>query len=354
MTMEGKPPPRAAWPSRPPPAPGRPISHLKSEVSTSKAMSEALELQLRSRFTNEEYLSTTVADLEEQLGKLKVRHEHAIKKNQHEMEAITVENKKSKSVVEEIGKKNTQLHEKLKDLNKQMSQIISSYSALNTEHDCLLDLSKMYENGLLDTIQSERGQLVEQFRKQRETLEKTLIEQERIIEDSLQNQAKLMDTAKVDHTRGKGTVDKLRNEFQQLRAAAAERERTIHATSLAANRKLKRNTVSARKNESQSFDSSSSSPGESRNPHPSHSHHRSPLSRNQPSPAISTADGHLVQLLDERAAAHSTPRRGELGVSHSGSGTNLSTPPQYYKHSHQYPSNGKQTSQAQVTATQIL
>ena len=43
------------------------ITNLKSEVSTSKAVMEALESQLRSRFTNQDYLSTTVSDLEEQL-----------------------------------------------------------------------------------------------------------------------------------------------------------------------------------------------------------------------------------------------------------------------------------------------
>mmetsp|Transcript_12917 Transcript_12917/g.22738 ORF Transcript_12917/g.22738 Transcript_12917/m.22738 type:complete len:752 (-) Transcript_12917:150-2405(-) len=315
------------------------ISKLKSEVSTSKAMSEALESQLRSRFTNEEYLTTTVADLEEQLDELKVRHDHATKKNMHEMESITANNKKLKWNAEELSKKNTQLQDKLKDLNKQMSQIISSYSTLNTEHDRLLELAQTYESSLLDTVRSERAQLVEHYNKQRETLEKSFIEQERVIEESLQNQDRLMTTAKADRTRGKGAVDKLRNEFQQLRAAAAERERTIHVEELAASRKMKR--VTARKGDSESI--ASSSPGESRNPHPSHSHHRAPPPRVMihSSPSSSAADGHLVRLLDERAAAQSTPRRGELGVSLSSSGTDSSAQPQYYKHHQQYPGNGK-------------
>lgn len=313
------------------------ISNLKSEVNTSKAMTEALESQLRSRFTNEEYLTSSAADLEEQLEELKVRHEHAMKKNQHEMDSIMADNKKIKWTSDELSKKNIQLQDKLKDLNKQMSQIISSYSTLNTEHDRLLELAQTYEAGLLDSVRSERANLVDQFNKQREILEKSFIEQERIIEDSLQNQDKLMATAKADRMRGKGTFDKLRSEFQQLRAAAADRERSIHAEELAASRRGKR---TLRKSDSRSV-ASSTSPGESRNPHPSHSHSRSPQRLAQPSSSNSTADGHLVRLLDERAAAQSAPRRGELGVSHSSSGTDSNAQHQYYKHHNHYTGNGK-------------
>lgn len=317
------------------------ISELKSEVSTAKAMTEALESQLRSRFTNEEYLSTTVSDLEEQLEELKVRHEHATKKHQHEMDSLAADNKRLKWNAEELTKKNTQLQDKLKDLNKQMSSIISSYSALNSEHDRLIELSHTYENSLFESIRSERAQIIEHFNKQREMLEKTFVEQERIIEESLQNQDKLMTNAKSDRTRGKGVVEKLRNEFQQLRAAAAERERMIHAEELAASRKMKRNSeskappssTSSRRSDSESI-ASSSPGGESRNPHPSHSHHRSsrPPTTLHPVPSNSTADGHLVRLLDERAAAQATPRRHHgHPISMSSSATDSSTQPQYYK-----------------------
>ena len=329
------------------------IANLKSEVSTAKAMTEALESQLRSRFTNEEYLSTTVSDLEEQLEELKVRHEHSTKKHQHDMDALTADNKRLKFSVDEFTKKNTQLQEKLKELNKQMSSIISSYSALNSEHDRLQELSQTYECSLLESVRSERAKLVEHFNKQRSILEKTFMDQERIIEESLQSQDTLLANAKTDRTRGKGTVEKLRNEFQQLRAAAAERERMIHAEELAATRKMKRNnggnvvpspssssSSSGRLGESAESSIASSSPGtESRNPHSSSHHHRSP-SRPPPSRSLhqasssnsSTVDGHLVRLLDERAAAQTTPPRREHGMSIASSSTDSSTyQPQYYK-----------------------
>ena len=287
-----------------------------------------------------------------------MRHDHATKRNQHEMESVLADSKKIKSTSDEMSKKNTQLQEKLKDLNKQMSQIISAYSTLNTEHDRLLELAQTYESSILDSVRSERANLVDQFNKQRETFEKSFIEQERIIEESLQNQDRLIATAKADRMRGKGTIDKLRSEFQQLRAAAAERERTIHAEELAASRKMKR---TARKGDSRSTTSSASTsesrhlhpsqshshspqrPGESRHLHPSQSHSHSPQRQSHPSPSNSTTNGHLVRLLDERAAAQSMPRRRDLGVSHSSSGTESNAQHQYYKPHDNYAGDGKQS-----------
>lgn len=321
------------------------ITRLKSEVSTAKAMTEALESQLRTRFTNEEYMSTTVSDLEEQLEELKVRHEHSTKKHTHEMDALSADNKRLKFNVDDLTKKNAQLQEKLKELHKQTASIISSYAALNSEHDRLQELSQTYECGLLESVRTERAHLVEHFNKQREVLEKTFMEQERIIQASLQSQDQLVANAKADRVRGKGTVEKLRNEFQQLRAEAAERERMIHAEELAANRKMKRNnglitqspssSSSTRRGESESIASSSpGGGGESRDPYPSHSHHRSPPPRPPrtvhptSSSNSSTTDGHLVRLLDERAAA--AQRDHGMSVANS-STSDSSTQPQYYK-----------------------
>jgi len=112
------------------------IANLKSEVSTAKAMTEALESQLRSRFTNEEYLSTTVSDLEEQLEELKVRHEHSTKKHQHDMDALTADNKRLKFSVDEFTKKNTQLQDTpnmidYKSCHRHMSVVYSRVSVQN-------------------------------------------------------------------------------------------------------------------------------------------------------------------------------------------------------------------------------
>ena len=289
------------------------IANLKSEVSTAKAVMEALESQLRSRFTNEDYLSTTVSDLEEQLEELKVRLEHAVKKHQHEMESLSADNKLLKANNDEVTKKNVALHAKLKESNKQMSSIISSYSTLSSEHDRLLELSEAYESSLLESIRSERAQMVEHFNRQRETLEKSFIQQESIIAESMQCQDKLMSNVNSERNRGRGTVEKIRNEFQQLRAAVAERERMIHVEELAANRRTKRNSEN-KLSSAMTYPPvlSSSSTIDSRNPPSSRSPHRQaqPSGLHEISQSYSTTtDGHLVRLLDERAAAQSTPKR---------------------------------------------
>mmetsp|Transcript_24433 Transcript_24433/g.55804 ORF Transcript_24433/g.55804 Transcript_24433/m.55804 type:complete len:766 (-) Transcript_24433:45-2342(-) len=333
------------------------ISNLKSEVSTSKAMTEALESQLRSRFTNEEYLTASVSDLEEQLQELKVRNEHTTKKYQHELESTVEDNKRFKWNNEELTKKNGQLQTKLKELNKQMSSIISSYSTLNSEHDRLLEVAQTYECNLLDTIRTERANLVDSFQKQRAILEKSLSEQQHIVQESLENQDRLVATARQDRQRGKNTIENLRSEFSQLRAAAAERERVLHAQELAASRKMERKlkqqqltdrggsprqTVAAR-NDSPSIASSNPSSRDQSSYSPPHP--RPNLATTTSSSSTSeghhpSKDGHLVRLLDERAAVHGTEARRSDQQGLSGTLTSdSSTQPQYYsnhlQHQHQ-------------------
>ncbi|KAK1744852.1 hypothetical protein QTG54_004143 [Skeletonema marinoi] len=246
------------------------IAKLKSEVNTSKAMAEALESQLRSRFTNEDYLSTTVSDLEEQLEELKVR-------------------------------KNTQLTSKLSELSKQMGDILSSHGALCSEYDRCVEASEQTESSMLESIRSERAQLVESFTQQRQAFEKAFAEQERAIELSSKRQDKSNGRQEYHGGNTKG--------ISRCRAAAADRERLLHAQAIAANRKLnKSNSTIHRSPSSSSRFSTGSTTGESRNPHSSRNHHhinpRLETTINQVSSSQSSSDdGHLVRLLDKRAAA---------------------------------------------------
>jgi myosin heavy subunit len=286
------------------------IAKLKSEVSTAKAMAEALESQLRSRFTNEDYLSSTVSDLEEQLEELKVRNEHASKKHQHELDSLTADNQKLKKANDELTKKNAQLTTKLSELSKQMGDIMSSHGALCSEYDRCVEASEHTESSMLESIRSERAQLVESFAQQRQAFEKAFAEQERAIEQSIQRQDNLLAKAHQSRAVGRSTMDDIRKEFQDIRAAAAERERLLHAQAIAANRKSnKTNSTIHRSPSSSSRFSTGSTTGESRNPLSSRTHqHISPrlgTTMNQVSSSQSSSDdGHLVRLLDKRAAAH--------------------------------------------------
>lgn len=153
-----------------------------------------------------------------------------------------------------------------------------------------------------------------------------------------------MAAAKQDRQRGKGTVEKLRNEFSQLRAAAAERERALHAQELAASRKMERKLkqrgkgqVTASRNDSPSMTSSTPTARERASYSPP-SPRRSPSRPQLSSSTSTTSEGHLVRLLDERAAAaaHNTSKRAADHQGLSKSSSDSSTQQQYYKN-HHYP-----------------
>ncbi len=284
------------------------IAKLKSEVNTSKAMTEALESQLRSRFTNEDYLSSTVSNLEEQLEELKVRNEHASKKHQHEMDSLTTDNKKLKKTNDELDKKNTQLTAKLSELSKQMGDIMSSHAALSAEYDRCVEASELTESSLLESIRSERAQLVESFAQQRQAFEKAFAAQERATEESTKRQDSLLANSHQSRLVGKSTMEEIQKEFLEVRAAAADRERLLHAQAIAANKKLnKNNSTIHRSPSSSSRFSTGSTTGESRNPLSTRNHQRTnsrmETTIHQVSSSYSSSDGgHLVRLLDKRAA----------------------------------------------------
>ncbi|KAL3794695.1 hypothetical protein ACHAWO_012342 [Cyclotella atomus] len=294
------------------------IQNLRSELNTSKAMTEALESQLRSRFTNEEYLSTTVSTLESQLEEVRSAQEHALKKAHNEVDSLTAENKRLKHNAEEWSKKNKTLQNKLSELSHQMTSIISSHSALSSEHDRLLEISERHETILLDAMRKERSELVDSFAKQRQALEKAFADQERVIEASLKKEDSILRQAKDDRSRGRSMVEKIRKEFQEIRSAAAERERQQHAQALVANRKKQDHGLSSSSSSSRNSYGSNPSTPEMRNPLPSQEArgHSTRVTHHIPS---NPDDGPMVRMLDERAATQSFSSRRDPDGAISGS-----------------------------------
>jgi hypothetical protein len=317
------------------------IQNLRSELNTSKAMTEALESQLRSRFTNEEYLSTTVTSLEGQLEEVRTAQEHALKKAQNEVESLSIENKRLKHNAEEWSKKNATLQTKLNELSQQMTNIISSHSALSSEHDRLLELSERHETVLLDAIRKERTELVDTFTKQRQAFEKAFADQERVVEASLKKEDVIIRQAKEDRSRGRAMVEKIRKEFQEIRSAAAERERRLHAQTLVSNRKkIQDHTLvnsSSSNSTKHSYGSNPSTPPDMRNPLPSQEVQTGRNARVPHHIPSNPDDGPMVRMLDERAASQSFGSRrdpdGAISGSYSGS---------YSNNSHDKPSSSPQ------------
>ena len=318
------------------------IANLRSELNTSKAMTEALESQLRSRFTNEEYLSTTVSSLEGQLEEIRTQYEVSLKKAQSEAESLGVENKRLKHNADELSKKNATLQSKLSELSQQMTSIISSHSALSSEHDRMIEISERNETILLDAFRKERTELVETFNKQRQALETAFAEQERVVEVALKKEESMIRQAKEDRACGKGMVEKIRKEFQEIRTAAADRERQLHAQALAANRRMKQEpglvNLSSSASTKNSYGSNPSTPPlDTRNPLPSQEARYQDQAPRMPQhhlPANPHDDeGHLVRMLDQRASI-SGSRDPDGTISGSYSGSNQRS---YYNHGNNKP-----------------
>mmetsp|Transcript_17044 Transcript_17044/g.23986 ORF Transcript_17044/g.23986 Transcript_17044/m.23986 type:complete len:816 (+) Transcript_17044:43-2490(+) len=219
------------------------IANLKSEASTSKAMAEALEAQLRSRFTNEEYLTNTVSELETELADLKNEYQQEKKKLVHERDTYMNENTQLNRSVEEFKKKNSVLQTKLLELNKQMTGILSSNGALNAEHDRMLEAALRTETELAEGIRNERAQTLSTMEKQWEFFESVMKDHRRMMEDFQHKENELLDAAKEERERSQDSIAKMRVEFRDARANAAERQRILQSEAVlaaAASRNLTR------------------------------------------------------------------------------------------------------------------
>jgi hypothetical protein len=208
------------------------ITQLKSEVSTSRAMAEALESQLRSRFTNEEYLTTTVSELETQLADLKTQFQQETTKLMQDRDAYSNENTQLKRIVEDLTKKSTLLQSKLTEVNKQMSGVLSSHGALNAEHDRMLDASLRVEADLIENTRTERTQMLAHVRKQWEFFESAVKDQEQMLEDFQQKEMDLLEIGKEERDRSVEVISNMRQDFRDARASASDRQRTLETENL--------------------------------------------------------------------------------------------------------------------------
>lgn len=208
------------------------IAQLKSEVSTAKAMAEALESQLRSRFTNEEYLTSTVSDLEQQLSDLKTAYQQETSKLMHDRDAYETENTQLKRTVEDLSKKSTSLQSKLTAVNKQMSSVLSSHGALNGEHDRMVSAAVRAEADIVETMRAERSQVLDHVRAQWKFFESAMREQEQTLQKFQQKEVELLDFSKEERDRSLEVIANMRRNFEEARASALERNRLLQTDNL--------------------------------------------------------------------------------------------------------------------------
>ena len=208
------------------------IANLRSEASTSRAMADALEGQLRSRFTDEEKLSTAVGQLEAQTGKIKAEFDKERRQLLHERDDAQTESIKLRKTLDELTAKNLTMQGRVRELNKQLSNVLSGQSTLNAEHDRMVDSGVRYESDLLETMRIEREAMLSAIKKQKETLEQAFAAAEQIVEDSQAKEAELAEEAAQERRTGLEVVETFRKDFREIRASALERERRMHSEDL--------------------------------------------------------------------------------------------------------------------------
>ena len=208
------------------------IANLRSEASTSRAMADALEGQLRSRFTDEEKLSTAVGQLEAQTGKIKAEFDKERRQLLHERDDAQTEGIKLRKTLDELTAKNLTMQGRVRELNKQLSNVLSGQSTLNAEHDRMVDSGVRYESDLLETMRIEREAMMAAIKKQKEALEQAFAAAEQIVVDSQVKEAELAEEAAQERRTGLEVVETFRKDFREIRASALERERRMHSEGL--------------------------------------------------------------------------------------------------------------------------
>jgi len=238
------------------------VASMKSEVSTAKAMAAALESQMRSRFTNEEYLTNTVADLETKLADRQVEYERELKKLQNERDALEDENTTLGRNNEDLEKRITSLQNKLNEVNKQLSNILTSHGALNAEHDRMLDSSMRLEADMVERNRNERSMLMGLIKKQWDFLESTMKNQEQLMEEFQKKEMGILELSKEERDRSVEVITRIREEFRDTRSSALERQRQMqeeHISGVTPAVKVQSANKSIRSNMSRSERSTSSS-----------------------------------------------------------------------------------------------
>ena len=206
------------------------IASLRSEVNTSRAMTNAMEEQLRSRFANEEYLSNSVDQLEMQTSKIKAEFEKERKQVQHEKETLETESSELKKEVDEMTTKNGLAQNRIQELKRQLVSVVNNHSTLNAEQDRMMNLTLRNENELIETVKIERDSMLNAMRKQREILDKALSDAENIAQQSREREAEVCEAHAEERRTGLEIIEKLKKEFSDARSVAMDHR--LHADSL--------------------------------------------------------------------------------------------------------------------------
>ena len=205
----------------------RTISSLKSEANAARAMVDAVENQLRSKFSNEQDLNNAVNNLENKVSELNSNYQKEKKNLLSEVERLKEEKTLAHTMVEDLTKKNNSLQVQKNDLNKNVEDALFSHSALSAEYDKLLDSSKRYETRVLETSQLERDGIMSSVDKQTKMFEAVMKEQKKLIEEANKKETELAGLINEERKRQHTSVNKIKDDYQVIRTHVSSQHMSV-------------------------------------------------------------------------------------------------------------------------------
>lgn len=199
------------------------VKNSKAETSTAKSMVEALESQLKVKFTSEHANVQKISALESTLSEMMANRNHIESEYKSRIDNLQRENLRLKESNENTTKYNNSLQDKVKELNESLSNIVASQTILSTEQERALDAAETYARETLEAVNAERDRLVDFVDTQRRQMEHLFAEQLRVLETGINTGMQQRAVFEAERERSVATIQKMKQHFKEMEAAEMHR-----------------------------------------------------------------------------------------------------------------------------------
>ena len=212
------------------------VKNAKAETSTAKSMSEALESQLKVKFSSEHAQIQKIASLEKTLSDLMSNQNQVESEYKSRIDNLQRENLRLKESIESTTKYNNALQDKVKELNESLSNVIASQTILSAEQERFLEVAETYARESLEAVNAERDRLIGFVGTQRRQMEHLFAEQLRVLEGGATTGMQQRAVFESERERSVATIQKMKQHFKEVEAAEAHRRQ--HEAALRSSSKI--------------------------------------------------------------------------------------------------------------------
>ncbi len=212
------------------------VKNAKAETSTAKSMSEALESQLKVKFSSEHAQIQKIASLEKTLSDLMSNQNQVESEYKSRIDNLQRENLRLKESLESTTKYNNALQDKVKELNESLSNVIASQTILSAEQERFLEVAETYARESLEAVNAERDRLIGFVGTQRRQMEHLFAEQLRVLEGGATTGMQQRAVFESERERSVATIQKMKQHFKEVEAAEAHRRQ--HEAALRSSSKI--------------------------------------------------------------------------------------------------------------------